>query len=256
MWVAITREISPSFGNCELTHLERQAIDVDLARGQHHHYEECLAVLGCRVQRLPAEPDLPDSVFVEDAAVVLDELAIITRPGADSRKPETDSIAKALKPYRKLYPIQAPGTLDGGDVLCIGKNISVGLSSRSNRSGIDQLRSFVESQGYTVRGVPIRGCLHLKSAVTQVAQDTLLLNPLWVDLRNFDDMKIIEVDPGEPYAANAVWMGDKVVYPTSFPRTRRRLEQGGISVVTVDVSEIAKAEGAVTCCSLIFTAEE
>jgi dimethylargininase len=256
MWVAITREISPSFGNCELTHLERQAIDVDLARRQHHHYEECLAVLGCRVQRLPAEPDLPDSVFVEDVAIVLDELAIITRPGADSRKPETESITKALKPYRKLYQIQAPGTLDGGDVLCIGKSISVGLSSRSNRSGIEQMRSLLEPQGYTVKGVQVGGCLHLKSAVTQVAQDTLLVNPQWVDSRSIGDMKVIEVDPGEPYAANAVWMGEAVVYPTGFSRTRQRLEQEGISVMTVDVSEIAKAEGAVTCCSLVFLVKE
>src|SRR5512135_3526472 len=123
MRIAITRQVSPAIGNCELTHLERMAIDVPLAQAQHHQYEECLAALGCEVHRLPAEPDLPDSVFVEDIAIVMDELAIITRPGADSRRPEAASIARALEPYRKLVYIQAPGTVDGGDVLRVGKTL-------------------------------------------------------------------------------------------------------------------------------------
>jgi dimethylargininase len=252
MLIAITRGVSPTIGKCELTYLERKAIDVQLAQAQHHQYEECLAALGCEVHRLLAEPDLPDSVFVEDIAIVVDELALITRPGADSRKPETISVARALEPYRKLYYIEAPGTVDGGDVLRVGKTIFVGLSSRSNPSAIEQMRGILQPYGYTVEGVRVNGCLHLKSAVTQVAQDTLLINSDWVDAHTFREWNLIEVDALEPHAGNALLVGETVVYPTGFPRTRRRLEAHGIPVMTVDLSELAKAEGAVTCCSLIF----
>jgi dimethylargininase len=252
MLIAITREVSPAIGDCELTHLARQVIDVHVAQAQHRQYEECLAALGCEIHRLPAEPDLPDSVFVEDAAVVLDELAIVTRPGADARKPETVSIARALEPYRKLCTIQAPGTMDGGDVLRIGKTIFVGLSSRTNQSAIEQMESFSRPYGYTVKCVKVNDCLHLKSAVTQVAQDTLIIKLDWVDASAFGDMNLIEVDASESYGANALLVGKTVIYPTSFPRTRKQLKAHGIPVMTVDVSELAKAEGAVTCCSLVF----
>jgi len=252
MRIAITRQVSPQIGQCELTHLERQVIDVELARRQHHQYEEALAALGCQVHCLPVEPDLPDSVFVEDTAVVLDEIAIITRLGADSRKPETTSIARALEPYRQLCTITAPGTVDGGDVLCLGKTIYVGLSSRSNQPAIDQMMAFLKPYRYTVKGVRVSGCLHLKSAVTQVADNTLLINPEWVEMGIFKDMHFLEVDPSEPYGANALLIGINLIYPSSYPRTQRRLEEHGLSVKTVDVSELIKAEGAVTCCSLVF----
>ena len=257
MLVAITRQVSPAIGNCELTHLERTVIDVPLARAQHLQYEKSLSALGCEVHSLPAEPDLPDSVFVEDVAIVLDELALITRPGARSRRPEVASVARALDPYRRLVYIEAPGTVDGGDVLRVGKTLFVGLSSRSNPSALEQMQTALHPHGYTVRGVSVSGCLHLKSAVTQVAEGMLLINPNWVDARTFGDKRwgdwrLIEVDKAEPYAANALIIGESVIYPTSFPRTRAKLEAHGISVMTVDVSELAKAEGAVTCCSLIF----
>ncbi len=252
--VAITRQISPRFNECELTHLDRRPIDLYIARAQHHEYEAALRELSCDVISLPPEPDLPDSVFVEDVAVVFDELAVITRPGADSRKPEAASIARALAPYRKLFTIETPGTVDGGDVLRMGKMVYVGLSSRSNRSGVEQLQGFLSPYGYTVKGVEVTGCLHLKSAVTQVSEDTLLINPAWVDRTIFEEMRFIEVDHGEPAAANAVWIGDAVIYPSSFPRTQQRLEEAGLHLKIVDASEVAKAEGAVTCCSLIFQA--
>jgi dimethylargininase len=250
--IAITRQISPRFSECELTHLDRHPIDLDLARAQHHQYEAALRDLGCEVISLPAEPDLPDSVFVEDAALVFDEVAIITRPGADSRKPEAAAIAQALLPYRALHTIEAPGTLDGGDVLRVGQTVYIGLSSRSNRSGVEQTQKFLAPYGYTVQGVEVTGCLHLKSAVTQVSADTLLINPAWVDRSIFGAMKFIEADEAEPTAANAVWIGDAVLYPASFPMTQRRLEEAGLRLKIVDATEVAKAEGAVTCCSLIF----
>ena len=179
--IAITRPVSPTIERCELTALERVPIDLKRAIAQHHEYEETLKSLGVEVLVLPVEPDLPDAVFVEDAAVVLDECAIITRPGADSRKPETESVARALAAYRSLHTIQAPGRVDGGDVLVVGKRVWVGLATRSNRSAIEQMQAFLEPYGYAVYTVPVKGCLHLKSAVTSVAQDTLLINPAWVD---------------------------------------------------------------------------
>ena len=254
MRIAITREVSPAIVHCELTHFERRPIDLATAQAQHHRYEEALRRLGCRVQSLPADPALPDSVFVEDTAVVLDELAVVTRPGAPSRRPETAATAAALAPYRTLVHIAPPGTLDGGDVLCIGRTVTVGITGRTNRAAIDQLATALSPHGYVVRAVPVQGCLHLKSAVTQVAGDAVLCNRRWVDAAAFAGMDIMEVDPAEPYAANGLLIGDRLVYPTTFPATRRRLEARGIVVEPVDVSELQQAEGAVTCCSLVFEA--
>jgi dimethylargininase len=252
MTVAITRKVSPAITRCELTHLQREPIDAALAARQHEAYEQCLAELGCRVVSLPAESGLPDSVFIEDSAVVVDELAVVTRPGAPSRRAEAPAVARVLAEYRTVAAIEAPGTLDGGDVLLLGRRVLVGLSGRSNREAIEQLRALLSPHGYTIEALPITGCLHLKSAVTQVASDTVLFNPEWVDPVAFERFRNIEIDPAEPYAANALLVGDTVVYPAAFPRTAARLRRARIRLATVDVSELAKAEGAVTCCSLIF----
>lgn len=255
MKIAITRAISPRFNECELTHLARTPIDLALARVQHQQYEDALRRLAVQVISLPAEPNLPDSVFVEDTAIVLPECAVITRPGANSRKPETDSIARALAPYRALHHIQPPGTLDGGDVLVLGKTLYVGLGTRSNQSAIAQMQDFLTDYGYIVSGVPIHGCLHLKSAVTQVGRNTLLLNPAWIKPEHFHGWRVIEVHPDESAAANAVWVDDVIIYPSHYPKTQQRLAAAGIRMEVVDATEVAKAEGAVTCCSLIFDVE-
>ncbi len=252
MWIAVTREVSRAILNCELTHLVRQPIDVQRARAQHAEYEAALKALGVAVLSLPEEPALADSVFVEDTALVLDECAIILRPGADSRKPETGSIARALAPYRKLFYVQAPARVDGGDILRIGKQVYIGLSSRSDTNAVEQIQDFLEPYGYTVHAVEVTGCLHLKSAVTQVAGDTLLINPDWVDKGNFPGMKFIEIDPSESYAANALMIAEAVLYPAAFPGTCKKLKDAGIKIVSVDADELAKAEGALTCCSLII----
>lgn len=249
---AITRKVSPAIDRCELTHLARTPIDIALAEAQHLAYERCLESLGCHVESLAAEPDLPDSVFVEDAAIVVDEVAVITRPGAESRRAETHSIATALERHRPLSVIAAPGVLDGGDVLRIGKRLWVGLSGRTNAAGIQQLAAALAPYGYTVEGVPVRGCLHLKSAITQVAPDAVLLNPDWIDSTIFTDFRVIEVSRREPMAANALLIDDTVVYSSAFPETRGRIEAAGSRVVALNVSELAKAEEGVTCCSLIF----
>ena len=252
MQIAITRGVSAGIAACELTHLERRAIDFPRARAQHRADQEALARAGCRIESLPPLDDLPDSVFVEDVAIVLDEIAVVTRPGAESRRPETDHIAPVLTNHRRVTFIRPPGTLDGGDVLRLGRRIFVGRSGRSNESGIEQLRAVAWPYGYTVTAVPVSGCLHLKSAVTEVAPGVVLVNPAWVDAAVFGQVSVLEIDPEEPYAANGLLAGGRLIYPESFPRTSKRLEDAGVTIEPVDVSELQKAEGAVTCCSLVF----
>ena len=248
--IAITRGVSPAIATCELTHLERHPIDVALAKAQHAAYESAVRDAGCNVRSLPADDALPDCVFVEDVAIVLDELAILTRSATMSRRAETAAIAEALAPFRPLRSIEPPGTLDGGDVLRVGQTLYVGRTTRSNREGIEQLEAL--AQAYRVVGVDVDGCLHLKSAVTLVGPNLLLANPHFV--RPFSELETIETDPSEPGAANGLWIGSKLLYPTSFPKTCRRLEERGLTIVPLDLSELQKAEGAVTCCSLLIEA--
>jgi len=252
MPVAIVRQPSASLADCQLSFVERAPIDLDLAHRQHRAYQQVLVDAGCELIELPAQDALPDAVFVEDTALVLDEVAVMTRPGASPRRAEGATVAEALRKLRPMLAIEAPGTLDGGDVMRIGRTLHVGESARSNRAGIEQLRSLLAPLGYTVVAHTMRGCLHLKSAVTEVAAGTLLINPEWIDRGDFAGYQLIEVDEQEEHAANALRIGDSVVYPACFPRTQEKLLRAGIRVRPVDVSELQKAEGAVTCCSLVF----
>jgi dimethylargininase len=254
MRIALTRAVSESFARCELTHLERTPIDLELARGQHRQYEDALRVLGCTVRHVAPADDLPDAVFVEDVAVVLDELAIIARPGAESRRPERASVAAVLSEYRPLHSIEAPGTLDGGDVLRLGKRLYVGLSTRTNEDGAGQLARHVAPFGYTVERVTTASCLHLKSAVTALDDNRVLCNPEWLDKRVLRGVDAIDVDPAEPHAANVLRLGHTIVCAAAHPRTAADLRSRGYSVCAIDVSELAKAEAGVTCCCLIVDA--
>lgn len=254
MKLAITRQVSPAINRCELTHIARETIDYERACAQHKQYEDALRSLGMNVISLEAEPTLPDSVFVEDVALVLDDCAVMLNPGVSSRRPEVASVEGALAPYRDIFRVQPTGTVDGGDILRVEKTIYVGLSGRSTENAIGQIRTILEPRSYQVRAVNVTGCLHLKSAVTQVSEDTLLINPQWVSKDDFPGMQFIEVDPSETYAANAILVGGTIIYPSSFPKTQARLEEAGIPILMVDADELAKAEGAVTCCSLIFEA--
>ena len=249
--LAITREVSRAIEHCELTYLDRAPIDVTRARAQHQQYRDALRGLGLNVISLPEEADLPDSVFVEDTAIVLDEVAVLTNPGADSRKPEVDSVSLILAPYRRMLRITHPATLDGGDVLTVEKRIYVGLTLRSNAAAVEQLRSMLNPFGYIVTGVPVKNCLHLKTGVTQIAENTLLINPHMISKESFPACEFIEVDPSEPQAANALLIDGTILFPSAFPKTRERLQRLGQPIVTVEADELAKAEGGVTCCSLI-----
>lgn len=249
---AIVREVSSSINDCELSFHARQPIDVAKAIAQHKAYQDCLADLGVRIVSLPAEPGLPDAVFVEDPAIVLDEVALISNMGAASRRPEATSLAKALSRYRPLKFLAEPATLDGGDVLRIARSIFVGLSRRTNQEGIGQLRELVGASNYQVHAVEVRDCLHLKSACSYVGHDTVLVNRSWIDVEPLSGFELLDVSEEEPAAANALLLNDVVIMPASFPKTRTLLENRGFRARTIDVSELQKAEAGVTCTSLIF----
>lgn len=252
MLTAITRAVSPGIVHCELSFILRQPIDLQLARAQHRAYEQLLERLGAHVVSLPAEPALPDSMFVEDPAIVLHELAVIFPLGTESRRPEAASLAEALSKFRKIEHITLPGTIEGGDVLRVARTLYVGLTKRSNAEGIRQLAAILAPHNYEVIPVPVTGCLHLKSAVTQIGSNTLLANRTWFDPSPFAGFEWIDVHPSEPHAANALCLGGKIILPASFPRTRARIEATGFDVTPLDISELQKAESGLTCSSLLF----
>jgi dimethylargininase len=261
MKVALTRPVPASLAQCQLTHLERVPIDVVRAAAEHRDYENALRALGCTVRHVPAADDLPDSVFVEDVALVLDELAIVTRPGAESRRAERASVAAVLSEYRPIQSIAAPGTLDGGDVLRLGRTLYVGLSSRTNEDGAHQLAQLTKPFGYEVVSVRMDECLHLKSAASAIGGDCVLVNPKWIDTsllrgsrgsRDSRELDVIEIDPSEPHAANVLRIGHTIICAAAHERTAAGLRGHGYDVCPVGVSELAKAEAGVTCCSVII----
>jgi dimethylargininase len=254
MLTAITRAVSPAIIHCEISFIDRQPIDLGTAQQQHRAYERLLEKLGARLISLPAEPTLPDSMFVEDPAIVLDELAVIFPLGTESRRPEAAALAQALSNFRKLEYVSLPGTLEGGDVLRIGRKLYVGLTRRSNAEGICQLAAILKPYGYEVIAVPVTGCLHLKSAVTYLGRDTLLANRAWFDTAPLAEFDWLDVDPAEPHSANALALGGTVIFPASFPRTRARIEARGFHVTPLDIAELQKAESGLTCSSLLFEA--
>ena len=254
MLTAITRKVSSSLVNCELSFIEREPIDMEKARAQHQAYESLLEKSGAKVISLPEERDLPDSMFVEDPAIVLDEVAVICTLGTETRRKEAASIAAALEPYRKLAHVKLPGVLEGGDVLHVGKKIFVGLTQRSNADGIRQLAVIIGNYGYDLTAVPVTGCLHLKSAVTYLGRNTLLGNREWFHWKRFEGFDWVDVDPAEPHAGNALAVGESIVFPASFPKTRARIEARGFRVEPLDIAELQKAESGLTCSSLLFDA--
>lgn len=253
MLVALTREVSPQIAKCELTFLARDPIDYARAVRQHDAYCETLRALGVEIIRMPALAGQPDACFVEDTALVFDEIAILTRMGAPSRRAESASVGDALRPFRPVVAIGPPGTIDGGDVLVLGKRVFVGRTTRTDDAGMQSLRSLIETHGYVVTPVDVPGCLHLKSAATVLDGWSVLAQRAWFDAAALGDVEIVDVHPDEMAAANVLKIGPTLVMPRGFPRTRAILETRGHRVVTVDVSEFLKAEAAVTCKSLLFT---
>jgi dimethylargininase len=252
---ALTRAVSRSLASCELTWLEREPIDIVLANAQHEGYEAALTELGVRLISLPEEPDLPDAVFVEDPLFIVDEVAIVTRLGAASRRRESESLAAAISPYRSVRRIQEPATVEGGDVMRIGRDVFVGLSSRTNAAGIRQITRELEPFGYRVQAVEVRGCLHLKSACCPLGDGKILANRAWFDDGALDGYEIVDVAPEESAAANLLRIRNCVLMPAAFPDTAAIVRGLGLEVRTVDISELMKAEAAITCSSVIFETE-
>jgi dimethylargininase len=250
--IAITREVSRSLGDCELTWLAREPIDIDKAIAQHRAYEACLESLGARVISLPALEEHPDAVFVEDPAIVLDEAAVIATMGAASRRGERASLAAALKNFRPVVWMRDPARLEGGDAMRAGKDLYVGISGRTDAAGVAELRELVGAFGYRVTAVELMNCLHLKSACCFIGDETILVNRDWVDASVFAGYRLIDVAPEEPGGANALRVGGAVVMASAFPATAARLREAGFEVQAVDVSELMKAESGVTCSSLIL----
>lgn len=251
MLVALTRPTGPELADCELTHIDRVPIDIDRAIAQHEAYVDVLRSLGVTVEELPRLPAHPDAVFVEDVALVLPEVAIVLRPGATSRLGEMPSMADALARFRTVEWLPAPATLDGGDVLVVGKTIVVGETTRSNEAGAEALRSIVAPHDYAVHTAPVTEVLHLKSAASPLSDAALVVNPACVDL-SFLGLELIAVDPDEPRAANVLRVGDVVLTDAMADRTRAILEARGEHVLPVEIDEFAKAEAAITCKSVIF----
>lgn len=251
MTVALTRPTGDELALCELTHLDRVPIDVDRACKQHEAYLDTLRSLGVEVIELERLPNHPDAVFVEDTALVLAEVAVVLRPGAESRRGECESVARELARYRPVVELAAPATLDGGDIIVFGRQILVGETSRSNHEGIGALRDMVKPFGYSVEAVPVQGVLHLKSAATVVDDETLIYNRGQVDL-GFVGARLIAAHPDEPQGANVVRIGEVLLADASAPRTLESLSKHNTRIRAVHVDEFAKAEGAISCKGIIF----
>lgn len=252
MLTALTHVPSPALQHCELTYMSPQPIDYAAALRQHEAYCQTLRACGAHVVTLQGNDAFPDSVFVEDPAIVLDEVAISTPMGVASRAPEAVLIARTLAQYRPVARIAAPAMLEGGDVLRLGRTLYVGLSTRTNEAGVDALRAVVAPHGYTVVPVRVPGCLHLKTGCTALSDDTVLINPAWVDTMPLQQVALVPIAADEPFAANVLRIGTHIMAHAGFPATIALLQRHGYDVVTTDITEFTKAEAGLTCMSLLF----
>lgn len=250
-FVAITRDVSISLGECELTFLGRQTIDIDRAREQHACYRACLRRFGAMVVRLPAQADQPDSVFVEDTAVITDEVAVLCSMGVATRRGETSPIARQLQRYRNVVSVDS-AAIEGGDVLKIGRTFLVGQSTRTSVEGIQEFRNIVEPWGYSVITVPVTGALHLKTAICGLGGKKCLVNSNWIDVSVLKPLDLVNIPPEEPFGANLLRFGNHILVAQNHQQTARLLSDLGFQVTTVDISELAKAEAGLTCLSLIL----
>ena len=249
---AITHKVSPRIAECQLTFIDRSPIDLQLAVSQHDNYCAVLNKLGAVVTKLSANESYPDSCFVEDTAIVVDELAIICSMGVSSRRGETRLIERELSKYRETVRIPLPATIEGGDVLRVGKKVFVGQSSRTNLQGIEKLAKILEPLGYRVTEVRTKGSLHLKSACTAIDDETLFVNPEWIDLDALRGFRLVSTPPEEPWSANVLRVGTTLCLQAGFPKALELIRRVAEKVLVVDTSELRKAEAGLTCSSIIF----
>jgi dimethylargininase len=250
--LALTHVPSPRMSHGLRTHIARTAIDLDLALRQHAEYCATLRACGAEVRTLDANRHLPDGTFIEDTAIVLDEVAVLTSMGNEARRAELPGIARELVKVRPLLRIEPPAAIEGGDVLRVGRTLLVGLSLRTNEQGVRALEAIVGHYGYDVIPVPVRNCLHLKTACTALPDHALLMNPEWLDTSSLGGFEKINVCADEPWAANTLTVGTTVCISAEHVHTAAMIRARGFDVGTIQLSEFAKAEGCVTCLSLLF----
>ena len=250
--IAFTRRPSRSLANCEVGYAPREEIDLHLAFQQHEAYCRALRQLGVAVEVLPPEEAFPDSVFIEDNAIILDELAVVASMGTLSRQGEPELFLPVLDRHRRFATIAPPATIEGGDVLRMGKTLYVGVSTRTNREGVEALRTIVEPLGYQVTPVGIRACLHLKTACTSLDDETVLVNPAWIDSDALGAFRLLHVPAEEPFGANVLRLPGGVLVQASCPLTRDVIESRGYGTTGVDLGEFAKADAGLTCLSLLI----
>jgi len=252
---AIVRPPAANFAH-GLTAAELGAPDLQLALRQHASYCATLDACGLALITLPADPDFPDATFVEDTAIVSDDFAVLTRPGAPARAGEVARIEPALANcFERIHAIAAPGTLDGGDVCQTGSHFFIGLSERTNAAGARQLADLLTREGCTSTIVDIRavpGILHLKSGITSLGDNRIVAIDALVEHEALAGYEVIRIARGEDYAANLLRLNDRVVIAAGFPRLHERLHVLGYDIVALDMSEFRKMDGALTCLSLRF----
>lgn len=246
---AIVRRPGPDFA-AGITTAGLGEPDLSRMLAQHAAYANALRALGLEVELLEPLAGFPDAYFVEDVAVVVPELAVVTRPGALSRRGEADAIGPVLARHRPLARLEEPATLDGGDVLIAGRNVFIGLSARTNEEGATQLARLLEPHGYRARTVPVRSGLHLKSSVSWLGDETLLIGERLAGRPEFRAFRRLVVEPAEEAACNTLLLNGTLLTPGGFAKTRRQLEGTGLPVVELDVSEARKMDGGLTCMSL------
>ena len=251
--IALTHIPSPNMQACERTFVPHEAIDHAHAVEQHAAY--CQALRECRMEvvTLSVNEQHPDSAFIEDTAIVLDELAILCSMGANSRREEPVGIEPVLRQYRDVERIDRPATIEGGDMLRVGRTLLVGQSCRTNAAAIALLSSVVGHYDYKVLPVPVRGCLHLKTACTALPDGRLFTNREWIDERALADFELIDVPTAEPWGANVLLARNRVLLSAAHARTAELLDRESFTIQTVELSEFAKAEGGVTCLSLMIS---
>jgi len=249
---AITRKPCENFARGLTTTVSSEPAVYELMLKQHTAYLEALSTAGLEVIVLDPQPDYPDAHFVEDTAVVTSDVAVITIPGADARQGEEESIIPVLAEFRKIERIKAPGTLDGGDVLQVGNHFFIGISERTNREGATQLGRILQSYGNTWTTVAVGAGLHFKSSVIFVGQNTLLVTSDFTAKETLKGYNQIVLDSAESYAANTLLVNEHLLIPTGYPGTRKLLGTLGLNMIELEVSEVRKMDGGLTCMSLRF----
>lgn len=249
---ALVNQPSAALADAELTFIERDVIDVEKARHEHDAYVAALRAAGVDVEVLEVNRDCPDGVFVEDVAVILDEVAVLTTMGTASRRSEVPAMRAAIARLRPIADMVLPATLEGGDVLRVGRTLFVGRSTRTNDAGIAFLQGVAAPFGYTVVPVTVPGALHLKTGITALDDETCLVNREWVDTAPFGGFRLVDVAPGEPFGANVLRLEHELIMNAAYPRTAALVADLGYALRIVDIAEFGKAEAGLTCMSLLL----